>query len=293
MNEKEDIHKIIKKFSDKQEWMTNYILGEGLNTSGKVNKGVKNKKKLSLIQSLDLNGKKVLDVGSAEGYFSFYMASQGAEVVGLELDSLRVEKSKLVAELISEKKVSFYSRDLSKHKWVSEFGNFDYAFCYAVLHRVTDPINLIASLLEVSDTVIFEWAATYSFISDRLSIAIHPVNGKLDARNISKNKQDGNSEYHGELLKRKPYYQLSPGFVENVSADLGAKYTKLIHADKKIGLLRKIKATSIFLKNCLISNKQFAWPLTRRVILIASRKPLPNIHLKTEKYASWDGSLKI
>tara|TARA_B100000989_G_scaffold296399_1_gene279588 strand:+ start:864 stop:1745 length:882 start_codon:yes stop_codon:yes gene_type:complete len=293
MNEKENIHKIIKKFSDKQEWMTNYILGEGLNTQGKINKGEKNRKKLSLIQSLNLNGKKVLDVGSAEGYFSFYMALQGAEVVGLELDSLRVEKSKLVAEQISEKKVSFYSRDLSEHKWVNEFGKFDYAFCYAVLHRVTDPINLIASLFEVSDIVIFEWAAPYSFISDRLSIAMHPVNGKLDARNISKNKKEGNSEYQGELLKRKPYYQLSPGFVINVSAELGANHTKLIHADKKIGLLRKIKASTIFLKNCLISNKQFAWPLTRRVILIASRKPLPNINLKIEKYASWDGSLKI
>jgi len=38
--------------------MTNYLLGEGLETKGKTSKGVKNKTKLSLIQSLDLNSKK-------------------------------------------------------------------------------------------------------------------------------------------------------------------------------------------------------------------------------------------
>lgn len=292
MFEIENIKARIESLGRKQEWMTNYYLGEGIGTQGKTNKGLKNKKKISLIQSLGLDGKKVLDVGSAEGYFSFYIASEGAEVVGLELDAVRVEKANLVANVIGEQKASFHVRDLSDQDGVGEFGRFDFVFCYAVLHRVTDPINLIISLFEVSDTVVFEWEAPQSFFSDKLSIAFHPVGGSLDARNLITKKAGGFSEHHGDLVKRKPYYQVSPGFVKNVAAECGAVNTKLIHADKRIGFPKKLISWVRFAKNLLTSKKPTSWPLTRRVILVVSRQPFSELQLIDPVYARWDGSHK-
>jgi len=52
-----------------------------------------------------------------------------------------VEKSNIVADILGEKKTSFYCRDLSDQIIVDEFGRFDYAFCYAVLHRYSPIYN--------------------------------------------------------------------------------------------------------------------------------------------------------
>ena len=49
MFENEDVKMRIQSLGSKQEWITNYLLGEGLETKGKTSKGVKNKTKLSLI----------------------------------------------------------------------------------------------------------------------------------------------------------------------------------------------------------------------------------------------------
>ena len=73
----------ILSLAGEQEWIYKFCLPNGLTTPGPEFKGQKNIMKARVIQQMNLNEKKVLDVGCAEGMFSFYMANEGAHVTGL------------------------------------------------------------------------------------------------------------------------------------------------------------------------------------------------------------------
>lgn len=87
----------------------------------------------------NLRGLRVLDVGCASGFFSRYFAQQGADVVGVDIDTTAATKIRRVSEpkwIISD-----------SNAFAIPFENdFDLVFCGSLLLHVFDPVRLIEIL---------------------------------------------------------------------------------------------------------------------------------------------------
>lgn len=164
MNEKDNIKKKIIDLGKVQPWNHNYILGDGIETSpGKQKSHGKNLIKLgrleSILECIGLKEKAVLDVGCNEGFFSMHMANEGAKVLGVDIDQNRIEKAKFIQTLMgSGKNVQFENLDIYS-KDFRDLPKFDLCLCLGFIHRVPDPFTAIASLVDRTNMIVFEWKA--------------------------------------------------------------------------------------------------------------------------------------
>jgi len=100
-----------------------------------------------LILPESLDGKSVLDVGSAYGYFCFEAEARGASrVVGVELEEDRFGDAQLLKE-IKGSKVEFMQRDIV-HEPLDE--HFDYVLLLNVLHHVHEPMRALRQLARLT-----------------------------------------------------------------------------------------------------------------------------------------------
>jgi tRNA (mo5U34)-methyltransferase len=92
----------------------------------------------------DLSGLRVLDVGTAAGYFALECARRGADVVAIDLmDAPPLAHITRLADLrIRYVKMSVYDLDAS-------FGQFDVVICGSLLLHVTDMFSAIRALRTV------------------------------------------------------------------------------------------------------------------------------------------------
>lgn len=147
-----------------QPWNHNFRLPGNVETKpGAQHSHGKNLVKLErlapLFDAFGVQGKKVLDVGCNEGFFSMHLAGQGAQVLGIDIDAHRISKARFVQGLLGEgKDLRFELLDI----YSSEFRalpRFDLCLCLGFIHRVPDPFSAVAAIAERVDTIIFEWKA--------------------------------------------------------------------------------------------------------------------------------------
>lgn len=109
-----------------------------------------------------VQGKRVLDLFSANGGFSFLAAQFGAtEVVGVEYADDRVASSSLIAEVTGlSDRVRFICGDVFKlNEYFSE--PFDTVLCLGGLYHVPDPALLLKGIREVTgETLVLHTAMT-------------------------------------------------------------------------------------------------------------------------------------
>ena len=100
-----------------------------------------------LIFPPSLNGASVLDVGCANGYFSFEAETRGASrVVGVELRESRFKHAQLLKS-IRGSSVEFLNIDISGQP----FGDsFDYVLFLNVIHHLPDPIHVLRYLAKIT-----------------------------------------------------------------------------------------------------------------------------------------------
>ncbi|MCL7453830.1 MAG: DUF1698 domain-containing protein [Anaerolineae bacterium] len=104
----------------------------------------------------DLSGKRVLDIGCAEGFFAFVAESRGAEVVAI--DSWPRQGFFLAREVLGSK-VEFHHTsvyDLTADK----LGLFDIVFCFGVYYHLKNPLLALERIASVTR----EWALIESEI---------------------------------------------------------------------------------------------------------------------------------
>lgn len=164
MASKEEIERQVAALGAIQPWNHNFQLPGDVETRpGEQRSHGKNLVKLERLRPLfdviGLDGKSVLDVGCNEGFFSMYMASQGARVRGIDIDEHRIRKARYVQSLLAQGQgVSFDNTDIYSAEF-RELPRFDLCLCLGFIHRVPDPYRAIAALCQRSDMVIFEWKA--------------------------------------------------------------------------------------------------------------------------------------
>jgi Methyltransferase domain len=93
---------------------------------------------------------RTLDLACLEGGFTFELAMQGAQAVGLEGRKENVDKCEAVGSQIGLSNCSFLHddvRNLSKHK----HGSFDVVLCLGILYHLTasDGVELLARMYDV------------------------------------------------------------------------------------------------------------------------------------------------
>ena len=100
----------------------------------------------------DLSGKSVLDAGCNSGRLCFECKRRNAaRVVGIDLDALRLEQARTLAEIM-DLDVEFRETDLFE---APRLGRFDVVFCIAVLTEVTDIVRGFEVLKEVTGSTLY------------------------------------------------------------------------------------------------------------------------------------------
>lgn len=145
-----------------QPWNHSIELPHGIRTAPEeqVSHG-KNLVKWSRIREyvdlIGVKGKRVLDVGCNEGFFSLELARLGAkEVVAVDADELRIEKAMAVREILDVSNITYEAANIFD-AGDEKYAHFDLVLCLGFLHRIPYPYQAIRRLAEMSDVILFEW----------------------------------------------------------------------------------------------------------------------------------------
>ena len=95
-------------------------------------------------------GKRVLDLGCLEGYFSVECALQGATVVGIEGKVINVKKCEFVKSVLGIDDVAFVREDAMKVTR-ERYGSFDVVLALGLLYHFDDPFSFLANMAELCD----------------------------------------------------------------------------------------------------------------------------------------------
>ena len=106
----------------------------------------------------DLRGKKVLDIGAWDGWFSFEMERRGAQV--LAVDAAKNTRL-LEARSILGSKIDYHIADICRLTW-RDVGTFDIVLFLGVLYHVKHPILALENVCGMTG----DFACIESFVSD-------------------------------------------------------------------------------------------------------------------------------
>jgi 2-polyprenyl-3-methyl-5-hydroxy-6-metoxy-1,4-benzoquinol methylase len=119
--------------------------------------GKDHSKKIEAVYRIDLNQKKVLDIGCYYGLYSHEAVRRGAQsAVGVEINPDRYQAAKTLAKLMDDN-VEIVNGDIMN---VDLDEQFDIVLFLSVLHHVLDPIAVMKRLAELStEYVIVEFCS--------------------------------------------------------------------------------------------------------------------------------------
>jgi tRNA (mo5U34)-methyltransferase len=116
----------------------------------------------------DLRGRRVLDIGAWDGWFSFEMEKRGAEVMAL--DSAEHTRFKVARELLGSK-VEYRIGDICRIS-PRDIGRFDIVLFFGVLYHVKHPLLALETVCDLSTDLAF----IESYVSDDgTNLAAPPV----------------------------------------------------------------------------------------------------------------------
>jgi len=136
-------------------------------------------------RSLDLSGKRVLDLGCANGLYSLYMADSAREVVGLDHSRELIRAGEDRRQKLGLENVRFVLGDVRDPQVFDLLGHFDLVCVWGFLHRVPDIFSLLYRLAPITSAFALEWTTPIFPLMSRVSAAWHrPYGTELDPTNI-------------------------------------------------------------------------------------------------------------
>lgn len=160
---REEIKSQVRELDRKQAWWHDIELPYGIRTRNLSQKDLELNHNIvkweRTARYLDVKGKRVIDIGCNEGFYCLKLSAMGASyVLGVDINPLRIEKAKFVANILKPQNVEYIQKsvyDLTP----SKDGMYDIAICLGFLHRVPDPFGVTKIVSDLAETAIFEWAA--------------------------------------------------------------------------------------------------------------------------------------
>lgn len=96
----------------------------------------------------DLNGVRLLDIGSALGHFCLEALQHGASAAtGLETSPERVRHAREIAKIV-DPRAEYVSADFEQ--WDAPDKSFDVVLCLNVLHHLYDPVNALRKIMRIT-----------------------------------------------------------------------------------------------------------------------------------------------
>src|SRR5215472_16874728 len=95
---------------------------------------------------LDLQAKRVLEVGAGIGLHTAFFEERGCEVLSTDANPINVAE---MLRVYPHRKIGLL--DLDRHKALSDLGSFDIVYFYGVLYHLSDPEGALARLAEICD----------------------------------------------------------------------------------------------------------------------------------------------
>ena len=105
----------------------------------------------------ELAGRRVLDIGARDGYFSFQCEALGADVLAVDYVAKEGTGFALAAEL-RQSRVQFLNRNIYDLR-PSDIGTFDYVLMLGLLYHLPDPylaLEILRSLVKPGGTALIE-----------------------------------------------------------------------------------------------------------------------------------------
>ena len=137
-------------------------------------------------RSLDLAGKRVLDVGCGLGLYSLYMADSAAEVVGVDHQATRIATAEDTRRKLGYSNVRFVVDDIRDPGFFDRVGKFDLVVAWGFLHRIPDIFSPLYNLSAITDAFSLEWSTPVFFGMSRAVAAYHrPEVNRLDPTNLA------------------------------------------------------------------------------------------------------------
>jgi SAM-dependent methyltransferase len=96
------------------------------------------------------SGRRIVDIGCLEGYFSIECALQGAEVLGIDGKLLNVRKCEFVRSVLGVEQAQFVLGDAMKVTGES-CGRFDAVLALGLLYHLEDPYTFLANVAGLCD----------------------------------------------------------------------------------------------------------------------------------------------
>lgn len=124
---------------------------------GLILPGKDHSKKIEAVYSIEVNQKKIMDIGCYYGLYSHEAVRRGAQrALGVEINSDRYQAAKKLAELMDDN-VDIVNGDIMEIDFDDQF---DIVLFLSVLHHVLDPIAVMKRLSELSsEFVIVEFCS--------------------------------------------------------------------------------------------------------------------------------------
>jgi len=98
----------------------------------------------------DFSGRRIVDIGCLEGYFSIECALQGAEVLGIDGKLLNVRKCEFVRSVLGVERATFALGDAMKVTRESS-GGFDAVLALGLLYHLENPYTFLANVAGICD----------------------------------------------------------------------------------------------------------------------------------------------
>jgi 2-polyprenyl-3-methyl-5-hydroxy-6-metoxy-1,4-benzoquinol methylase len=147
------------------------------------------------------SGRRVLDIGCLEGYFSIECALHGAEVVGVDGKLLNIRKCEFVRSVLGVERARFVHGDAMQLSRVTS-GRFDVVLALGLLYHLDDPYAFLEQVADLCDG--------FTVIDTHIALAEQPAAIKADRASWRPDLSDmrrftfGGRQYEGRLFREFP-----------------------------------------------------------------------------------------
>jgi 2-polyprenyl-3-methyl-5-hydroxy-6-metoxy-1,4-benzoquinol methylase len=215
-------------------------------------------------------GKRILDVGCLEGYFSVECALQGASVVGVDGKTINIRKCEFVRSVLGIPNLTFVKDDAMRLTG-QKYGSFDVVLALGLLYHLNDPFKFLANMANLCDGfILIDTHIAYADQPKSIGNGWRPDLSPLRRLNVGKKTYTGRLYREFAPETNQLSKDLSP--TTSLKNDLSVWLTE----DSLTGLLRDVGFGQIS-KLVFPKDQQTWWSDVRadaRVLMLAvKRKP--------------------
>lgn len=215
----------------------------------------------------NFRGKRVVDIGCLEGYFSVECALQGATVLGVEGKTINVKKCEFVKSVLGIKNLSFVKDDAMKVT-KKKYGTFDVVVALGLLYHLDDPFTFLENISKL--------CTGFLLLDTHVALRGQPTSSggwKPPVSPLTEFKFR-NKTYAGRL-----YREFDPDATQlakelSVTASLKNEHSAWLTEDSLVALLRDVGFEQV--SKFVFPERDNAWwsdtKANARVLLLAIRK---------------------